>query len=76
MSPAATVPVDDDLWSAIGDPTRRRMLDVLLIDGDGTLLKFTETGFRDQETRLDHVHGWDHFLPRIAPYVAGLRVRP
>ena len=22
--------VDDDLWSAIGDPTRRRMVDLLL----------------------------------------------
>ncbi len=28
--------VDDDLWSAIGDPTRRRMLDLLLIEGAGT----------------------------------------
>lgn len=28
--------VDDDLWSAIGDPTRRRLLDLLLIDGKGT----------------------------------------
>ena len=28
--------VDDDLWSAIGDPTRRRMLDLLLTDGAGT----------------------------------------
>ncbi len=28
--------VDDDLWSAIGDPTRRRMLDLLLVDGHGT----------------------------------------
>ena len=28
--------VDDELWSAIGDPTRRRMLDLLLIDGSGT----------------------------------------
>jgi DNA-binding transcriptional ArsR family regulator len=28
--------VDDDLWSAIGDPTRRRMLDLLLVDGGGT----------------------------------------
>ena len=28
--------VDDDLWSAIGDPTRRRMLDLLLADGHGT----------------------------------------
>jgi len=28
--------IDDDLWSAIGDPTRRRMLDLLLVDGGGT----------------------------------------
>lgn len=28
--------VDDELWSAIGDPTRRRMLDLLLTDGEGT----------------------------------------
>ena len=28
--------VDDDLWSAIGDPTRRRMLDLLLAEGHGT----------------------------------------
>jgi DNA-binding transcriptional ArsR family regulator len=28
--------VDDDLWSAIGDPTRRRMLDLLLAAGGGT----------------------------------------
>jgi ArsR family transcriptional regulator, cadmium/lead-responsive transcriptional repressor len=28
--------VDDDLWSAIGDPTRRRMLDLLLADGTAT----------------------------------------
>ena len=28
--------VDDDLWSAIGDPTRRRMVDLLLADGGGT----------------------------------------
>lgn len=28
--------VDDDLWSAVGEPTRRRMLDLLLIAGDGT----------------------------------------
>ncbi|TQL35969.1 ArsR family transcriptional regulator [Salinispora arenicola] len=27
---------DDRLWSAIGDPTRRRMLDLLLVEGDGT----------------------------------------
>lgn len=31
-----SVSVDDDLWSAIGDPTRRRMLDLLLSEGTGT----------------------------------------
>ncbi len=31
-----SVKIDDDLWSAIGDPTRRRMLDLLLSDGTGT----------------------------------------
>jgi DNA-binding transcriptional ArsR family regulator len=31
-----TVAVDDDLWSAIGDPTRRRMLDLLVTEGAGT----------------------------------------
>ena len=31
-----TTAVDDELWSAIGDPTRRRMLDLLLNAGDGT----------------------------------------
>ncbi len=31
-----SVAVDDDLWSAIGDPTRRRMLDLLLADDGGT----------------------------------------
>ena len=37
MSAASTVTaVDDDLWSAVGDPTRRRLLDLLLIEGVGT----------------------------------------
>lgn len=31
-----TTMVDDDLWSAVGDPTRRRMLDLLLADGTST----------------------------------------
>ncbi len=36
MSGAVLERIDDDLWSAIGDPTRRRMLDLLLVDGGGT----------------------------------------
>jgi DNA-binding transcriptional ArsR family regulator len=34
--------VDDDLWSAIGDPTRRRMLDLLLNEGGGTATSLSE----------------------------------
>ncbi|MGW5388013.1 ArsR/SmtB family transcription factor [Nocardia sp. NPDC003963] len=37
-----TTAVDDELWSAIGDPTRRRMLDLLLAEGDGTATGLSE----------------------------------
>ena len=46
--------------------------------GNGTLLRFTETGFREkgweaavlEEQYRDHVAGWDHFLPRLVTYAA------
>jgi len=49
--------------------------------GAGTLIRMSETGFREmgweaatlEEQYRDHVKGWDHFLPRIAPYAAQLR---
>jgi uncharacterized protein YndB with AHSA1/START domain len=52
--------------------------------GDGSRLRMTETGFREmgweaavlEEQYRDHVTGWDIFIPRLAPYVATLRVRP
>jgi ArsR family transcriptional regulator, cadmium/lead-responsive transcriptional repressor len=31
-----TTAIDDELWTAIGDPTRRRVLDLLLAGGPGT----------------------------------------
>jgi len=34
--------IDDELWSAIGDPIRRRILDLLLLDGDGTATTLSE----------------------------------
>jgi DNA-binding transcriptional ArsR family regulator len=34
--------IDDDLWSAIGDPTRRRMVDLLLAAGGGTATTLSE----------------------------------
>nr|WP_258562490.1 metalloregulator ArsR/SmtB family transcription factor [Nocardioides sp. MAH-18] len=40
--PSVTTSVDDDLWSAVGDPTRRRMLDLLLEQGAGTATSLSE----------------------------------
>lgn len=37
-----SVAVDDDLWSAVGDPTRRRLLDLLLAEGEGTATGLSE----------------------------------
>jgi DNA-binding transcriptional ArsR family regulator len=36
VSTAGADRVDADLWSAVGDPTRRRLLDLLLADGEAT----------------------------------------
>ncbi|MFD7734014.1 SRPBCC family protein [Kitasatospora phosalacinea] len=44
--------------------------------GTGTLLRFTETGFREQgweaavleERYREHVDGWNFFLPRLVAY--------
>ena len=51
--------------------------------GGGTLLRMTETGFREmgwaiallEQQYQEHVTGWDFYLPRIAPYVATLETR-
>jgi uncharacterized protein YndB with AHSA1/START domain len=56
----------------------------LVPSGAGTLLRLTETGFRErgweaavlEERYRDHVSGWDYYLPRLAPYVAGLVQTP
>lgn len=33
---------DDELWSAVGDPTRRRMLDLLLTEGASTATSLSQ----------------------------------
>ncbi|MFE2868069.1 MULTISPECIES: SRPBCC domain-containing protein [unclassified Embleya] len=56
----------------------------LVPSGDGTLLRFRETGFRErgweaavlEEAYHEHVHGWDLFLPRLVTYAAKLGARP
>jgi len=55
-----------------------------LVPSDGgTLLRMTETGFREmgweaavlEQKYREHVEGWGFFLPRLAPYAESLRVR-
>lgn len=48
--------------------------------GAGTMLRLTETGFREmgweaavlEETYLEHSQGWDHFMARLDEYVTRL----
>ena len=50
----------------------------------GTLVRMTETGFREmgwevaklEEQYLDHVSGWDFYIPRLGAYVARLVATP
>ena len=54
----------------------------LVARGEGTLLRMTETGFREQgwevavleEQYRSHGDGWDHFLPRLAAYAPTVAV--
>jgi uncharacterized protein YndB with AHSA1/START domain len=56
----------------------------LIPSGEGTVLRFTETGFRErgweaavlEEAYLDHARGWDLFLPRLAAHAHRLVTRP
>lgn len=38
----ATVTIDDQLWSAMGDPIRRQVLDILVADGSATSTALSE----------------------------------
>jgi uncharacterized protein YndB with AHSA1/START domain len=52
--------------------------------GEGTVLRLTETGFREmgwevavlEEAYREHVVGWDTFVPRIGTYVIQLVSAP
>ena len=51
--------VDDELWSAVGDPTRRRMLDQLLLDGGGTATSLSEHLPVTRQAISKHLHVLD-----------------
>ena len=52
----------------------------LVPSGSGTLLRLTETGFRErgweaavlEQQYAEHVAGWDTYVPRIEAYAVGL----
>ncbi|HEX3090654.1 MAG TPA: SRPBCC domain-containing protein [Ilumatobacteraceae bacterium] len=52
--------------------------------GEGTQVRMTETGFREMGWEIavlehqyqDHVSGWNHFMPKLGTYVAGLVSTP
>ncbi|MFI7410369.1 SRPBCC domain-containing protein [Streptomyces sp. NPDC049627] len=56
----------------------------LVPSGAGTLLRFSEAGFREkgweaavlEEQYREHVTGWDYFLPRLVTYIARLVSTP
>ena len=54
----------------------------LTAKGDGTLLRMTESGFREmgwevavlEQQYREHLEGWDFFLPRLVAYAAAVEV--
>jgi uncharacterized protein YndB with AHSA1/START domain len=52
--------------------------------GSGTLLRFSEVGFREmgwetavlEQTYREHSNGWEYFLPRLVSYAAGMVPTP
>jgi len=55
-----TAVINDDLWSAIGDPTRRRMLDLLLATGAGTATSLSEQLPVTRQAVAKHLGVLDH----------------
>jgi uncharacterized protein YndB with AHSA1/START domain len=75
--------VYDEGMSAAPDNSLLVTID-LVPSGEGTLLRFKESGFRErgweaavlEQAYADHVQGWDHFLPRLVARANSLVARP
>jgi DNA-binding transcriptional ArsR family regulator len=52
--------IDDELWSAIGDPTRRRILDLLLADGASTATALSQHLPVSRQAVAKHMAVLDH----------------
>jgi uncharacterized protein YndB with AHSA1/START domain len=75
--------IHDEGESATSDRSLLVTFD-LIPSGAGTLLRFSESGFREkgweaavlEKAYCEHVTGWDHFLPRLVSYVGRLVSAP
>ena len=71
-----TTAINDDLWSAIGDPTRRRMLDLLLADGGGTATSLSDQLPVTRQAIAKHLVVLDRVgLVHVAPAGREMRYR-
>lgn len=66
--------VDDDLWSAVGDPTRRRLVDLLLREGGGTATSLSRDVPVTRQAVAKHLTVLDR-VGLVHPEQAGREVR-
>jgi len=45
-------------------------------DGDKTRLRLAHSGLPDDDAVAQHIHGWDHYLARLAVVAGGGQVDP
>ena len=66
--------VDDDLWEAIADPTRRRLLDALVVDGDASASALTAGATISRQAIMKHLTVLER-AGLVAGHRAGREVR-
>jgi uncharacterized protein YndB with AHSA1/START domain len=57
-------------------PGSTRVEITLTPEGGKTLLRLSHTGLPDDDAVVQHIHGWDHYLGRLAVVAAGGEVGP
>ena len=53
------------------DPGASTVEFTLVPDGEGTLLRFAHRGLPSEESAASHLHGWTHYLDRLAAVAGG-----
>ena len=66
-------------WEMEGNPITpgsTRIEITLAPEGTKTLLRLAHLGLPDDNAVAEHIHGWDHYLGRLAAVAAGEEVEP